>query len=60
MDMDINARNVWTDIPEYIMAEEIRHAMQMDGHLNALTEYVLMTGHQPKPKVKKYNCVGHL
>ena len=41
MNMNINVVEIWTDIPECMMAEEIRHDVQADNHLNTLTAYVI-------------------
>ena len=41
MDLKINARDVEIDIPEYMMAEEIRLTMQNDDQLNILMTYMI-------------------
>ena len=41
MNLDINAVQTCTHIPECMMVEEIGHAMQVDEHLNALTACVI-------------------
>ena len=58
MDVDINAIEACTVIPEYMTAEEISHAMQHYDHLNALMMYVIhgwpSTGVEVKEDVQPY------
>ena len=51
MSLDINVVETCTDITECITAEEIRHTTQLDGHLNALKEYVI--NGCPSTKIKE-------
>ena len=39
--LNISLVETCTDIPECMLAEEIRYALQTESHLNALTEYVI-------------------
>ena len=39
MNLNISAIKMYSDIPECIMVEGIRHVMQADDHLNALPAY---------------------
>ena len=54
----MNAVETCTDIPECMMATDIRYAMQVDNHLDTLTVYMINPGHQPELKLKKiYNQI---
>ena len=58
VNLNVNEITMCTDIPEYIMAEENRHATQEDDHLNALTVYMinswLSTRAEVKEKIQPY------
>ena len=41
MNLNINAIEMCTDIPECMMPEEVRHVAQVDDHINLLTIYVI-------------------
>ena len=53
MNLNINAIETCTDIPECRIAGEIRHATQSDAYLYALTVYMMNGCLSPRAKVKE-------
>ena len=53
MNLNSNAVETCSNILECMMVEEIRHTMHVDGHLNALTTYVINGWQSTRGKVKE-------
>ena len=60
MNLTISKVETCNSIPECMMAEEIRHTVHEDDHLNTLTLYMIMANHHLELRSeKRYKCIGY-